>query len=747
MSRSSLRPAFVPCTLLLVLVSVAAFADAPGPEERLREAIRYLAGLNSVSANADLFVHVNMMGRDQKLASNIDARIERPNKWAIVADGEPIGMSIVSDGKQVFQYFKMLNRYTVTDATASSDQPLLSMGFDLAEAIKSFDPEQAYESIKEQITSSSFVGKEKVGDVECDHFRFDTKDTSVEVWIEVGERPLVWKVVPDLSKALSAGAEQQPALKDMKVEYSLTFSAWNVDPKFTVADFEFTPPAGAEKVESLFESFARRATPDVHAVLGQPAPPVELANLAGDTVSLADHVGKDVIVLDFWATWCGPCVAALPIISEVTGSFADRGVVFYAVDVGEDKQTVADFLAERKLKLNVLLDEKNEVASAYGVSGIPQTVIIGKDGRVQVVHVGFSPAMKPQLQDELERLLKGEDLAGPAVEAAAAARKEREEKLAAATKSPELKPAWSFAGKLSGLAVDAKSNLAYASSPSGGITLLDHQGKQVANHESVDAGPTIRLADLDGKESPEILGFRAWSSDLIAASNDGKQLWTYPQGDGIDDVWAANLDDDPREEIIVGFNGSTGLHVLDADGKLRWKNEELGNVWHVCAGDVNGDGKPEVVTTSAQGAVHVFDAADGTKIEDITVPLYANMIRTARAGEADQPDVILVAGSADDGEALVAVDLAGKVLWQTPLPDAGTPHVDSLQVAASQPWAAVAMPDGLIYVVDVNAGKIIAHADEQGQRPEVTWLQGAEGRPLLLVATGSAVNAFEVVPE
>jgi hypothetical protein len=106
----------------------------------------------------------------------------------------------------------------------------------------------------------------------------------------------------------------------------------------------------------------------------------------------------------------------------------------------------------------------------------------------------------------------------------------------------------------------------------------------------------------------------------------------------------------------------------------------------------------------------------------------------------------LVAGSAEAGEGLVAVDLAGKVLWQTPLPDAGTPHVDSMQVAASQPWAAVAVRDGLVYVIDVKSGEIVAHARDQGQQPEVAWLQVAEDKPLLLVATGDAVNAFAFEP-
>jgi hypothetical protein len=268
----------------------------------------------------------------------------------------------------------------------------------------------------------------------------------------------------------------------------------------------------------------------------------------------------------------------------------------------------------------------------------------------------------------------------------------------------------------------------------------------VGKPKSSVARTNIRLAELDGAEPPEFLGYSVWASDLVAESSDGKKLWTMPPGNGIDDVWAANLDDDPRDEIIVGFNGRTGLHVLDADGKLRWKCEEIGNVWHVAAGDMGGDGKLEVVSTSAQGAVHVFNAADGSRIKDITVPIYANMIRTAKIDGADQPAVALVAGSADASDGLVAVDLEGNVRWQTPLPDEGTPHLESLQVAASQPWAAAGMHGGLIYVVDAKAGQIIGHTRDQGSQPDVAWVDREGASPLLLVATGEAVNAFEVDP-
>ena len=111
------------------------------------------------------------------------------------------------------------------------------------------------------------------------------------------------------------------------------------------------------------------------------------------------------MILDFWATWCGPCVRALPIVSEVAAAYKDKGVVFYAVNEQEESDAVKKFLAAKKLDIAVAMDAEGEAAKLYKVNGIPQTVIIGKDGKVAVVHVGFSPSMKQMLTKELDALL------------------------------------------------------------------------------------------------------------------------------------------------------------------------------------------------------------------------------------------------------------------------------------------------------------------------------------------------------
>ena len=75
-------------------------------------------------------------------------------------------------------------------------------------------------------------------------------------------------------------------------------------------------------------------------------------------MTLAEHKSKNIVILDFWATWCGPCVRAMPITDKIAKQYASKGVVLYAVNQKEDAKTVRGFLSKHKLKLNVLLDSK-----------------------------------------------------------------------------------------------------------------------------------------------------------------------------------------------------------------------------------------------------------------------------------------------------------------------------------------------------------------------------------------------------
>jgi len=160
------------------------------------------------------------------------------------------------------------------------------------------------------------------------------------------------------------------------------------------------------------------------------------------------------------------------------------------------------------------------------------------------------------------------------------------------------------------------------------------------------------------------------------------------------------------------------------------------------------DWRPEVVTTSAQGKVHVFSPADGKPLRTLDAGLYANMVRTApgRSIPSSNGDIVLVIGSGPSGQTMVALAGDGKIHWRTKLPSDVQP-CDSLAVSPDGTWAAAGLRGGRDCVVDIGHGRIVAKVSGQGSTPMVAWAARADSPcPLLLVATGREINAFRVKP-
>lgn len=119
----------------------------------------------------------------------------------------------------------------------------------------------------------------------------------------------------------------------------------------------------------------------------QPALGFQLVNLNGNDTSLSDFLGTPVMV-NFWATWCPPCRAEMPLIQEFAAEHQGDFVVL-AVNVGEEKPIIESFVEAQNLDdLIFLLDPTNSVASLYRVPGFPTSLFIDADGMLQAVHIG-----------------------------------------------------------------------------------------------------------------------------------------------------------------------------------------------------------------------------------------------------------------------------------------------------------------------------------------------------------------------
>lgn len=139
------------------------------------------------------------------------------------------------------------------------------------------------------------------------------------------------------------------------------------------------------------------------ALVGEPAPDFTLEMLDGGSFKLSQQRGK-IIVLDFWATWCGPCIQSMPEVERVVSEFADRGVELIAVNLEESPEQIRSMLERHKLAVRVALDIDGAVAAKYTATAIPQTVIINPEGTVYRLYVGGGPQLATNLRTALETL-------------------------------------------------------------------------------------------------------------------------------------------------------------------------------------------------------------------------------------------------------------------------------------------------------------------------------------------------------
>ena len=128
----------------------------------------------------------------------------------------------------------------------------------------------------------------------------------------------------------------------------------------------------------------------------------ELADLNGQTVSLSGLRGRPVLV-NFWATWCGPCTHEMPFIQAVHEQWSNSDLVIMAVNVGEKSSRVQEFMNQNGYSFPVLLDSDGQVAGKYRITGIPTSLFIDKEGIIQMMKIG-AYASQADLEADLSSL-------------------------------------------------------------------------------------------------------------------------------------------------------------------------------------------------------------------------------------------------------------------------------------------------------------------------------------------------------
>ena len=264
-----------------------------------------------------------------------------------------------------------------------------------------------------QLVGLSVVGTEKLDGVDCDVIQA-VRTMKLEGMEDDDGKPLPAKEMRITETIAIAKTDSLPRRVGSKTEIpgedamgamnSITlFTAVKADPMMDEKTFSTTAPAGYKKSEA--PAGEDEQGPSLKVKAGDAAPEFALKDTEGKEVTLASLKGK-VVLLDFWATWCGPCKAAMPLIQKIHEDYKSKGVAVYGVNTWEKKEGAGKkYMDDKKYTYGCLLAGDKLATDGYGTSGIPTLVIIDKGGKIALLEVGLGPDGDKKLRAAIDASL------------------------------------------------------------------------------------------------------------------------------------------------------------------------------------------------------------------------------------------------------------------------------------------------------------------------------------------------------
>jgi peroxiredoxin/outer membrane lipoprotein-sorting protein len=399
--RFAIMLRFIPPALLLLLLSQAAaqVEDAAG---KLLHAVgaRY-TDLESFHFEAVEVTRTRSGTFERSTRTRVVTALDRRGRSRVEFDDGTSGGITVFDGETTWVYFPHLKKYGKFSGTPvqGADDLGKARGMDFAAVAQRYTGR--YRGAGIGLMAAKAVRNEAIEaggrsfDCQVIEAQYETpqgvRDGKVlrSYWIDPESRLILRE---------QSSASMKPPNLDTPVEVRqvIEFRQAEVGTDLPDALFLFQPPAGAELVDS-----AAFETPAPAELVGKPAPDFTLRDLAGDSVGLRELRGQ-VVVLDFWATWCGPCRIDMPRIEALHTELKGEGLRVFGVN-GEDAQVARAYLDRNGYTFPTLSDPGMSVSRLYQVSAIPTAVVIDKEGNIGAYMQGSGTK---------ERLLEAIEAAG-----------------------------------------------------------------------------------------------------------------------------------------------------------------------------------------------------------------------------------------------------------------------------------------------------------------------------------------------
>jgi peroxiredoxin len=149
------------------------------------------------------------------------------------------------------------------------------------------------------------------------------------------------------------------------------------------------------------------ALPAAHAAVqtNTAAPDFTLRALSGPNLRLAEQRGR-VVLVNFWASWCGPCRQEMPQLNRLHDKYRAAGLVLVGVNIDDDPRLAAELATRYQLRFPVLLDTDKAVVKRYDLGAMPATVLIDRDGRVRQLHRGYHEGLEITYDQQIRELIK-----------------------------------------------------------------------------------------------------------------------------------------------------------------------------------------------------------------------------------------------------------------------------------------------------------------------------------------------------